>query len=96
MRKCLELVAAVLLVATGASALVATRRSTHVGLAPRWGVLVRSGGKKTEPITIAPIARCAGEVALPGSKSLSNRALLLAALATGTTTVENLLASDDT
>ncbi len=32
---------------------------------------------------------------LPGSKSLSNRALLLAALAKGTTTVTNLLDSDD-
>jgi 5-enolpyruvylshikimate-3-phosphate synthase len=32
-----------------------------------------------------------GEVRLPGSKSLSNRVLLLAALADGTTTIENLL-----
>lgn len=37
-----------------------------------------------------------GTVALPGSKSLSNRALLLAALADGTTVIENLLRSDDT
>lgn len=37
-----------------------------------------------------------GEVILPGSKSISNRALLLAALAQGTTTLENLLDSDDT
>ena len=33
---------------------------------------------------------------LPGSKSLSNRALLLAALAKGTTKITNLLESDDT
>ncbi|KAK7239259.1 NADP+ dependent shikimate 3-dehydrogenase [Aureococcus anophagefferens] len=37
-----------------------------------------------------------GVVRLPGSKSLSNRALLIAALCEGETTVENLLASDDT
>lgn len=36
-----------------------------------------------------------GTVRLPGSKSLSNRALLLAALAEGRTIVENLLDSDD-
>ncbi|MCO4093657.1 MAG: bifunctional 3-phosphoshikimate 1-carboxyvinyltransferase/cytidylate kinase [Acidovorax sp.] len=37
-----------------------------------------------------------GEVHLPGSKSISNRVLLLAALSHGTTTVHDLLASDDT
>ncbi len=41
--------------------------------------------------------RCAsGVVALPGSKSISNRALLLAALAQGQTTLTGLLESDDT
>ncbi|ORZ35725.1 EPSP synthase-domain-containing protein [Catenaria anguillulae PL171] len=35
-------------------------------------------------------------VTVPGSKSISNRALLLAALSTGTTTIHNLLHSDDT
>jgi hypothetical protein len=34
-------------------------------------------------------------VRLPGSKSMSNRILLLAALAEGTTKVQNLLDSDD-
>ena len=38
-------------------------------------------------ITLEPISRIEGEINLPGSKSLSNRALLLAALAKGTTTV---------
>lgn len=38
-----------------------------------------------------PIKKISGEVRLPGSKSLSNRALLLAALAEGTTVVENIL-----
>ncbi|WGE53691.1 3-phosphoshikimate 1-carboxyvinyltransferase [Actinobacillus equuli] len=48
-----------------------------------------------EKITLAPISRVEGEINLPGSKSLSNRALLLAALAKGTTKVTNLLDSDD-
>jgi len=44
-----------------------------------------------------PAARTAsGTIRLPGSKSISNRILLLAALARGTTHVRNLLASDDT
>lgn len=37
-----------------------------------------------------------GEVRLPGSKSIANRALLLAALAKGTTVLDNMLLSDDT
>jgi 3-phosphoshikimate 1-carboxyvinyltransferase len=37
-----------------------------------------------------------GVVRLPGSKSISNRILLLAALADGVTTIRGLLASDDT
>lgn len=48
-----------------------------------------------EKLTLAPISRVEGEINLPGSKSLSNRALLLAALAKGTTRVTNLLDSDD-
>ena len=47
-------------------------------------------------LTLKPIAHIDGDVNLPGSKSLSNRALLLAALAEGTTTIRNLLQSDDT
>jgi len=47
-------------------------------------------------LTLKPIAKIDGEVNLPGSKSLSNRALLIAALAEGTTTITNLLESDDT
>lgn len=49
-----------------------------------------------EQIKLEPIKNMAGEVHLPGSKSLSNRALLLSALASGNTTLENLLKSDDT
>ncbi len=47
-------------------------------------------------LALQPIARLSGTVALPGSKSLSNRALLLAALAEGETRIENLLDSEDT
>ena len=38
----------------------------------------------------------AGTLRLPGSKSISNRVLLLAALASGRTEIRDLLASDDT
>lgn len=46
-------------------------------------------------LTVTPIDSIDGTVTLPGSKSLSNRILLLAALSEGTTRVENLLESDD-
>ncbi|GBG78110.1 hypothetical protein CBR_g26047 [Chara braunii] len=46
-------------------------------------------------IVLKPIKSISGTVRLPGSKSLSNRLLLLAALAEGETSVENLLDSDD-
>lgn len=48
-----------------------------------------------ESLTLQPIALINGTVNLPGSKSVSNRALLLAALAEGTTRLHNLLDSDD-
>lgn len=48
-----------------------------------------------ESLTLQPVKAVAGEVRIPGSKSLSNRILLLAALAEGTTTITNLLDSDD-
>ncbi|RJG48648.1 3-phosphoshikimate 1-carboxyvinyltransferase [Motilimonas pumila] len=48
-----------------------------------------------EQLTLNPIHKIDGEINLPGSKSVSNRALLLAALAKGTTTLTNLLDSDD-
>ena len=49
----------------------------------------------TDSLALAPVAHAAGTVALPGSKSISNRTLLLAALATGTTRVRGLLDADD-
>lgn len=48
-----------------------------------------------EQLTLSPIKHINGEVFLPGSKSLSNRALLIAALAHGETKITNLLVSED-
>jgi len=48
-----------------------------------------------EQLTLNPIGKISGDVYLPGSKSLSNRALLIAALANGVTKITNLLVSDD-
>lgn len=48
-----------------------------------------------EFLTLQPVAHVDGVINLPGSKSVSNRALLLAALAEGTTRLTNLLDSDD-
>ena len=47
-------------------------------------------------LTLGPCTQARGEVRLPGSKSLTNRALLLASLAEGETSLPNLLESDDT
>ncbi|MET3443710.1 3-phosphoshikimate 1-carboxyvinyltransferase [Variovorax paradoxus] len=47
-------------------------------------------------LDLPPLVGAAGTVRLPGSKSISNRVLLLAALANGTTTIHDLLDSDDT
>lgn len=49
-----------------------------------------------EFLDLPQITSAAGSVRLPGSKSISNRVLLLAALAEGETEVRDLLASDDT
>ena len=53
---------------------------------PRW----------PDELTVRPIAHARGVVRLPGSKSISNRALLLAALAEGGTVLTRLLDADDT
>ena len=49
----------------------------------------------TTQLTLTPVTRAAGHVSLPGSKSISNRVLLIAALTPGTTKVDGLLDSDD-
>lgn len=49
-----------------------------------------------EFLDLQPIRAVSGTVLLPGSKSISNRTLLLAALAEGVTTLREVLDSDDT
>ena len=49
-----------------------------------------------ESITLQPAKQVGGTIKLPGSKSISNRTLLLAAFANGVTEIRDLLASDDT
>ena len=50
----------------------------------------------TQFLDIPPLESASGTVVLPGSKSISNRVLLLSALCKGTTTLHDLLDSDDT
>ncbi|MDI3512315.1 bifunctional 3-phosphoshikimate 1-carboxyvinyltransferase/cytidylate kinase [Hydrogenophaga bisanensis] len=50
----------------------------------------------TEFLDLPPLASAGGSVRLPGSKSISNRVLLLAALSEGCTEIADLLDSDDT
>lgn len=47
-------------------------------------------------LDLPPLAGAHGRVLLPGSKSISNRVLLLSALCRGRTTLHDLLDSDDT
>ena len=47
-------------------------------------------------IRLPPVTKASGPVKLPGSKSISNRALMLAALASGRTRLTGLLRADDT
>ena len=49
-----------------------------------------------DSLELKPMRRAAGSVRLPGSKSISNRVLLLAALAQGETEISGLLDADDT
>ena len=49
-----------------------------------------------ESITLPAVNHASGTIKLPGSKSISNRTLLLAALSQDTTVIRDCLASDDT
>ncbi len=49
-----------------------------------------------DALSLSPASWAAGTVRLPGSKSISNRSLLLAALASGETEIRGLLDSEDT
>lgn len=52
--------------------------------------------KEVPELHLEPYTGAQGRIRLPGSKSIANRALLLAALAEGTTVLRNMLDSDDT
>ena len=47
-------------------------------------------------LDLPPLLHASGTLVLPGSKSISNRVLLLSALSQGTTTLHDVLDSDDT
>ena len=47
-------------------------------------------------VDLPPLQSAGGSIKLPGSKSISNRVLLLAALCSGSTTLHDVLDSDDT
>ena len=50
-----------------------------------------------DPLPIEPLAgRVASDLPVPGSKSITNRALVCAALAEGTSTLHGALVADDT
>ncbi|GJN29745.1 hypothetical protein PR202_gb18063 [Eleusine coracana subsp. coracana] len=68
------------------------RRSAVVVAAAAAAAPAKAGA---EEVVLQPIKEISGVVKLPGSKSLSNRILLLSALAEGTTVVDNLLNSED-
>ena len=50
----------------------------------------------TEQLHLKAASKASGTIKLPGSKSISNRTLLLAALSEGVTEIRDLLVSDDT
>ena len=52
--------------------------------------------KTKESIILTAPYGAGGKLSIPGSKSISNRALLLSALSSGTTRLSNVLRSDDT
>ena len=60
------------------------------------GKKIEKSNKKMESITLQPASKVGGTIKLPGSKSISNRTLLLAAFSNGVTEIRDLLASDDT
>ena len=69
--------------------------------APRWRSSSREARERArsnglQVLELKPARRARGTVRLPGSKSISNRVLLLAALAAGETEVSGLLDADDT
>ena len=49
----------------------------------------------SQPLTAVPTRALAGTIRVPGDKSISHRALILGALATGRTRITGLLEADD-
>ena len=94
---------AVCLTVTTISTTTTTTAFTLVGVPPTFSkssttataTTLSMSATETETLTVTPIKSLDGTVTLPGSKSLSNRCLLLAALSEGDTKVDNLLESDD-
>lgn len=75
----------------------ASKARRKVGLRPPVNAEKTEGPIAFGPTqTVKPIGKLKGSIRLPGSKSISNRALLLAALADGTTRLTGLLKADDT
>lgn len=61
------------------------------------GMLINNSSFRSEMLELAPVSRpVVGTVNVPGSKSITNRALPIAALADGETTLTGALFSDDT
>lgn len=61
------------------------------------GYLINNSSFRSEVLELAPVTRpVTGTVKVPGSKSITNRALLIAALAEGESTLTGALFSDDT
>jgi len=58
--------------------------------------LIKIAKKQMEQLILPAASHTAGQITLPGSKSISNRTLLLAALSNGSTQIRGCLASDDT
>eukprot|EP00428_Durinskia_dybowskii_P057236 CAMPEP_0170320456 /NCGR_PEP_ID=MMETSP0116_2-20130129/60965_1 /TAXON_ID=400756 /ORGANISM="Durinskia baltica, Strain CSIRO CS-38" /LENGTH=485 /DNA_ID=CAMNT_0010573233 /DNA_START=81 /DNA_END=1538 /DNA_ORIENTATION=+ len=78
-----------------ASSFTSVLPPSPVLVGPRRAVQMSASAATAETYTVTPIKSLDGTVTLPGSKSLSNRCLLLAALSEGSTKVDNLLESDD-
>ena len=58
------------------------------------GKKIEKSNKKMESITLQPASKVGGTIKLPGSKSISNRTLLLAAFSNGVTEIRDLLKKD--
>ncbi|CAB9502649.1 3-phosphoshikimate 1-carboxyvinyltransferase [Seminavis robusta] len=89
------LLASLLLLLPGSLGFLPTTIHHHHVMNKALKATVPAVDEATNSLTVTPIKSLDGTVTLPGSKSLSNRCLLLAALSEGSTKVDNLLDSDD-